>query len=52
MKILFVGGTFDDYGGKPSSIVAKFSYVITKRTDIELALYNGGYFSEIEKIIS
>ena len=52
MKILFVGGSFNDEGGKPSSVVAKFSNEIIKNDGVELTLFNGGYFSEIEEIIN
>lgn len=52
MKILFVGGSFNDEGGRPSSLVAKFSNEMTKREDVELTLFNGGYFSEIEGILN
>lgn len=52
MKILFVGGSFNDEGGKSSSVVTKFSNEIIKKDDVELTLFNGGYFSEIEEIIN
>ena len=33
MKILFVGGTFNDEGGKPSSLVSQFATEIMKKCD-------------------
>ena len=47
-SMLIVGGTFDDNGGKPSSIVSK---VFEEMSDFDVKLYNGGYFSQIESII-
>lgn len=52
MKILFVGGSFDDNGGRKSSIVTKFCDELNKTNDINLTTYNGGYFSEIERILN
>lgn len=49
MKVLFVGGTFDDNGGKPSSLVAQFAIEIMKYHKI--VLYNGGYFENLTKIL-
>ena len=51
MKILFVGGTFDDNGGKPSSIVNKFSRELETLEDIEFTVKNGGYYNEIRDIL-
>lgn len=51
-KILFVGGTFDDNGGRPSSIVRKFSEIIQSKYNFyKVDLYNGGFFSDIENIV-
>lgn len=36
MKILFVGGSFNDEGGKSSSVVTKFSNEIIKKTMLNL----------------
>lgn len=46
--MLIVGGSFDDDGGKPSSIVSK---VFESMTDFDVKLYNGGYFDQIESIL-
>jgi len=54
MNVLFVGGSFDDNGGRPSSIVSKFANEIQSvniGTYTSVTLYNGGYFSDIEHII-
>ena len=54
MNILFVGGTFDDNGGRPSSIVSKFVDAMRNVNTGEyhtFTLYNGGYFSDIESIL-
>lgn len=50
MKILFVGGTFNDEGGKPSSLVSQFASEIMKKCD-NLTLHNGGKFDELQSII-
>ena len=50
MKILFVGGTFDDNGGRPSSIVSKFAKEFESQ-DIKVDLYNGGFYNDLENII-
>lgn len=44
-KILLVGGTFDEQGGKSSKII----YEISKQ--INCISINGGYYKDIEKII-
>ena len=53
MKILFVGGTWNDEGGKPSSLVNKFCNALLKNEGIKkLSIYNGGNYSELEGIIN
>lgn len=52
MKILFVGGTFDDNGGKPSSIVNKFSRELETLEDVEFTVKNGGHYNEIRDILN
>jgi hypothetical protein len=48
-KTLFVGGTFNGQGGKTSLIAHQvFNEVKTERTEY----HNGGYFEELETIIS
>ncbi len=49
-KVLVVGGTFDDNGGKPSKVVASVISVLTSKFT-EVKSYNGGYFSDIENIL-
>ena len=51
MKVLFVGGTFDDYGGKPSSVAKKVAEVLHNNVDVTLGFYNGGDFEDVEKIL-
>ena len=46
MKILFVGGSYDNNGGKSSKLVQKFAQEMTNN-GYDVTLYNGGYFSEI-----
>lgn len=52
MKVLFVGGSFDDNGGRLSSVVTKFCNDIKKRKDVTITIFNGGYFTELEDIIN
>lgn len=60
MKVLIVGGSFDNEGGRSSSVVTKFAKEIDKylekywaRTGEKnsLTINNGGYFKEIEYIL-
>lgn len=44
--MLLVGGTFDEFGGKKSGIIAKISKIAGART------YNGGYYNELKDIIA
>ena len=46
--MLIVGGSFDDNGGRPSSLVDK---VVNSITDFDVKVYNGGYFDNIEAIL-
>ncbi len=51
MKLLAVGGTFDESGGKPSVYMAKlFSNFVT--TDVfQLDVYNGGHWNAISSLV-
>lgn len=52
MKLLMVGGTFDDDGGRKSSLIRKFYDTINETNSFdEIVLYNGGNYSEIEHIL-
>ena len=52
MKILFVGGSFDNEGGRASSLVEKFSKELKNTAgDICVDIKNGGNFNEIEAIL-
>jgi len=51
-NILFVGGTFDENGGKASSLVEKIANFIKKEDSyFNLSLYNGGAYSDLSSII-
>lgn len=49
-SMLIVGGTFDDSGGKPSSVVNKVVEAMLAE-NLDVKLYNGGYFDQVESII-
>lgn len=51
MNILFVGGAFNDDGGRPSSVVSKFNDAL-KSYGLNTSCYNGGYYSELEDILA
>lgn len=48
--ILFIGGNWDDNGGKPSSVVSAFATAISKVEAVDCV--NGGYFNELEGFLS
>ena len=50
MKILIVGGTWDDNGGRPSSIVSRFATDLTAEIPT-VDTINGGYYSEISNLL-
>lgn len=45
MKTLFVAGNFDNNGGRPSGLATKLA------SYIECALYNGGYYKELQGLL-
>ena len=49
-SMLIVGGTFDDNGGKPSSVVNKVMVAMLEES-FDVKLYNGGSFDQIENIL-
>lgn len=50
MKILVVGGSFDNDGGKPSGLVKKvYNAIIQNNENVDL--YNGGYYSELSSLL-
>lgn len=51
MKILIVGGTWDDNGGRPSSIVSRFATDLTAKTS-RVDTINGGYYAELINLLS
>ena len=52
-KVLFVGGTWDKNGGRPSGLINKMTDALQKNEDVELTSLNGGFYNnlktEIEK---
>ena len=48
--MLIVGSTFDDNGGKPSSVVNKIMTALLEE-NFDIKLYNGGSFDQIESIL-
>ena len=49
-KILIVGGTFDDNGGKPSSLVQQVRECIIA-SGYNADVYNGGFYEDVENIL-
>lgn len=47
MKILLVGGTFDNLGGKKSSLIAKIRNHIIGEDIEELTIFNGGFVKDL-----
>lgn len=53
MHILLVGGNFDDNGGRTSKIIDTIYTSLSNNSGVSLIqFFNGGYFDDIEKIIS
>ena len=50
-SLLIVGGSFDDNGGRPSSIVNKVAKGIADTGAYKVKAYNGGHFDQIESIL-
>ena len=50
-KILIVGGTFDNNGGKSSGLIDKIVDAIKSRNDSTLDVHNGGYISSLKEDI-
>lgn len=50
MKLLIVGGTFDENGGKPSKLIAQMQEFFRMRCEV-VGYYNGGNYQDIESII-
>jgi ribulose-5-phosphate 4-epimerase/fuculose-1-phosphate aldolase len=51
MKIIIVGGTFDDHGGKPSGLINKINLSF-QNLGIRTTLKNGGHFNNLETIMN
>ena len=50
-NILIVGGTWNDTSGKPSSLIQKIYDVIRPKYEGKISLYNGGDYTQLQKII-
>lgn len=48
-KLLFVSGTFDDNGGRPSHLADKICAKLSEKFNVSAA--NGGFYESLEKII-
>ena len=52
-KVLFVGGNWDDFGGRPSRYMSKFIKAITNKVgEANLVSYNGGHYEELKDIVN
>lgn len=52
MNILIVGGTFDENGGKQSSVINKIAdNTVSFSPDIKLDCFNGGYYEKLKELI-
>ena len=51
MRILFVGGDFNDEGGRPSGYFQKFAGSIIEKAGKDCAIINGGYFSYLHSVL-
>lgn len=47
-KVLFVGGTWDRYGGRTSGLINKMAAALEKNEDIELTNLNGGFYDDLK----
>lgn len=51
IKVLFVGGTFDTEGGRPSKLIDSMYKEIAGTSGYEVTLYNGGYVADLRNSI-
>jgi len=51
MNILFVGGSWDETGGKKSGLVNKFSSVLGEYEDCYVNVYNGGKYEQLQGLL-
>ena len=47
-KVLFVGGSFDEEGGKPSGLVRRFIKSLNFK---DITVFNGGYYNELQTLL-
>lgn len=52
MKILLVGGSFDNDGGRESGLVKKLHKALKNIENVSTEIYNGGYYKSLEEILS
>lgn len=50
-KVLFVGGTFDNEGGRPSKLIDSLSKEIMEADRYKVTLFNGGLVTSLHNII-
>lgn len=51
IKVLFVGGTFDTEGGRPSKLIDSMYKEIARTSGYEVTLYNGGQVADLRNYI-
>lgn len=51
MKILLTAGTWDNDGGKSSSLMNKMHDLLKKENDFDITFYNGGYYEKLNEIV-
>jgi hypothetical protein len=51
IKVLFVGGTFDTEGGRPSKLIDSMYKEIAGTSGYEVTLYNGGQVADLRNNI-
>lgn len=53
MKVLFVAGTWDKEGGRPSGLITKLYISLVKYVDTkDVSYFNGGHYDRLEDILS
>ena len=50
MKTAFVGGTWDEYGGKPSSVFNQLAAGYKTTSVHDVVIYNGGFFYSLDAL--
>lgn len=52
MKVLLIGGTWDDSGGKPSGYISKVASVLYKYHVLDMTVWNGGKWDQLNTIVN